>query len=778
MTVDLNTTNPLSFLQWRTYYTDIHKASELSLLYNNYLVEWKDQKVINTTTNTDYVKNIYTQFLKNINLSSLHSDVSRFLSKIDVDDIYELELAVVYFVQLIRTQLKDVSNLREEVKFSTTKNKLKSSKLGIQKYLKNFIIRLLSNNEFIKENTDTELASINAQKISNNIQINLNSYASDHFVQKIHNTDKDLILDMENRVLKEIPNVLQALSINRNGKKLKLKTNSVSSPDSILSINENFVNFERLPDRYFRGETKTLNNLKFIYEREIIKKYLANDLYHVTGNKNYATVDKLFEHLNTTNNLSQRYNPNLSLELTELKNKQIYPRQLSFNNTGVTNFHSANLSFTVNLSAFKGREYIIPDPSKYEPGVKNVGHITNSRTGEILRNVKFKQRTPLLFKSKNAPYKNTELSTSVNFYNNKILRNYGYQSKENSLDYSYTGINKKEDSISFWDDTSDQITWKNTDTYPISVLNVYPESTRLEDLLITNKTGIKLKSDIYGNDFYFIKSVYPKRYAGTSYIPAAEVVTATSTCTTAAEYYDGLFFNTLLSAISAAYYQSTGTLYTSIDNMATATSDIGVTGHTSVFDTVIVSDTTICSSGSAEGFAAPLTDYSCTTVLTDALSCGSVSAVSAIDCGSFEDHPGTSSDLVATFFTDTTIPYYSISTASIYTSSTTTYELSTTDNPTTSAVHLFDQQYIDAGEIYVRNVYTQVIEPLSTAFSSIFNKHGSSTKTNILTSSNILNFDIVENTICIQTSAETVTELYKFEDGVFKVGASSKSIIT
>jgi hypothetical protein len=212
--------------------------------------------------------------------------------------------------------------------------------------------------------------------------------------------------------------------------------------------------------------------------------------------------------------------------------------------------------------------------------------------------------------------------------------------------------------------------------------------------------------------------------------------------------------------------------------MATATSDIGVDGHTSVFDTVVVSDTTICSSGSAEGFAAPLTDYSCTTVLTDALSCGSVSAVSAIDCGDFNNHPGNSTDLIATYFTDTTVPYYSISTASIYTSSTTTYELSTTNNPTTSATHLFDQQYIDAGEIYVRNVYTQVVEPLSTAFSNIFNKHGSTTKTNILTSSNILNFDVVENTICIQTSAETVTELYEFEDGVFKVGASSKAIIT
>ena len=101
-----------------------------------------------------------------------------------------------------------------------------------------------------------------------------------------------------------------------------------------------------------------------------------------------------------------------------------------------------------------------------------------------------------------------------------MLRNYGYQSQENSLDYSATGINRREDSISFWEDEIGHIDWKNTDTYPISVLNVYPESSRLTDLLITNKTGIKLRSDIFGNEFYFIKPVYPKRYAGTSYIEA------------------------------------------------------------------------------------------------------------------------------------------------------------------------------------------------------------------------------------------------------------------
>ena len=43
MTVDLNTTNPLSFLEWKSHYGDISDASELSIRYNNYLIEWKDQ---------------------------------------------------------------------------------------------------------------------------------------------------------------------------------------------------------------------------------------------------------------------------------------------------------------------------------------------------------------------------------------------------------------------------------------------------------------------------------------------------------------------------------------------------------------------------------------------------------------------------------------------------------------------------------------------------------------------------------------------------------------
>ena len=68
MTIDLNTTNPLSFVEWKQYYNDNRNATELSILYNNYLVDWKEQKQTNTNTKNNYTRSIYTQFLKNLTL--------------------------------------------------------------------------------------------------------------------------------------------------------------------------------------------------------------------------------------------------------------------------------------------------------------------------------------------------------------------------------------------------------------------------------------------------------------------------------------------------------------------------------------------------------------------------------------------------------------------------------------------------------------------------------------------------------------------------------------
>ena len=779
--VSLNTHNPLSYKEWKSYYEDSFDASELPILYNNYLTEWKTEKLQKNSDDDLYVRNTYTEFLQSLNLSTLADrspldrKIVRFLDRIKTNNIYELELAVHYYSVIIKDQLKEVRGLREELKFTKTKNNLKSSKTGIINYLRNFIIRLLSDDTFVTEGTRTLVSDINVPKIANNFTINLNTYASDEFVYNFHKVDKNLVLNIPQRIIEEVPNITQALTVNGARGPIKMAINTIGAPNSILGINQPFSNYERLPVRYFRNEEKTLNNLKFIIERDLIRKYVSNDLYYI--NSIGKEVHKLFEHTNTTNNLSQRYSPNLFKQLINIKHNEIYPQQLSFYNTGVTVFHSSNLTYSIELSSLRGHEYILPDPSKFESGVKCVGEVTDTCTGEKLKNIYRKRKPPFKFKAKNAQFKNDNINPGVNIYNNKLLRNYGYQSKENSLDYSFTGINKKEDAISFWNDDPTHVIWKNEDTYPIEDLNVYPETTRLNDLLIYNKTGIKIRSDVYGNEFYFVKSVYPKRKADAANIPAA--ATTTTTCLTTAEYYDGLFFDTLLTAISSAKYKTSGTLYSSVtgsyDTFILANDGTGsVLGRTS------------CTNGEADGFNAPLTEFSCTTIFSNALSCGSVSAASAIDCGPFIDHPGTGTDLMSINFQETTVPYYTIDTTAIYTNNATKFESTSLNNFAATPIPLFQQQYVNAGEIYIRNVATQLVEPLSTVFVDVFNKHtngwtdGSATgntKSNILSTSNIVDFDIVERTIYIQTSAETVTEKYKFEDKVFKVDAGSKTLV-
>ena len=778
MNVNLNTTNPYTYAKWKRYYTDVSEAAELPALYNNYLIEWKEEKERLAKLNTEYTRDTYIQFLKNINLSTIDPSAREFLSKLDTDDIYELELSVHYYVEIIKNQLKNIRSIREETKFIPEKNKLKNSKLGIKNYLHNLITRALFNKEFVTEGTETDLKDINVPQISNKLTINLETYAADSATYKTHNVDKDLILDIKNRVKKETTQtknepskIIQLLTINNNNKQLRLRLNNISTPNSMISINDPFDNFDRLPPRYFRGENKKLENLIFTYERELIKKYVANDLYHINGNTESVTVNKLFDNINTTNNLSQRHTPSLFYNLTDLKNKEIYPQQLSFKNTGVTNFYSSDITFNITLSAITDSNYVVPNPYKYQPGVKNIGYIKSKNTGEIIRNIKYKPTVPLVFKAKTDIFKNPTDSSSIDIYNNKIIRNYGYQSKENSLDYTFTGINRREDNISFWDDAPEQIDWNNSDTYPVSVLNIYPEQDRLNDLLISNKTGINIRSDIYGNEFYHIKPVYPKRKAGTSYISSDS--SSSSECITAADYYDGLFFSSMLEAISSSYYDSTGTLYGSLTGMY----DTFITSHSvSANGTPTVAGQT--SDGSKDNFFAPLSTVACSAITIQALSRGSVSADDVVDCGGFAEHPGTSTNLVAQYFADTTIPYFTIDTSTIY-STGTTYESASLNNFADSDTHLFEQQHVSAGEVYVRNVASQLIEPLSTAFVNVFNKHNTgSTKSNILSTSNIVYFDIIENTIVVQTSAETVTELYKFEDGMFKNGASSKSIVT
>ena len=110
-----HTHTPLSYKEWKNHYEDSFDASELPLLYNNYLTEWKKEKLERQTKKDNYVKDVYAQFLKNINLSTIDKQVVIFLDRINTNNIYELELAVHYYTVIIKDQLKNQKTYKEVI---------------------------------------------------------------------------------------------------------------------------------------------------------------------------------------------------------------------------------------------------------------------------------------------------------------------------------------------------------------------------------------------------------------------------------------------------------------------------------------------------------------------------------------------------------------------------------------------------------------------------------------------------------------------------------------
>ena len=723
--MNLDTLKPYTLKEYRQYNRDIVNIDKLSALYNNYLIEWKEYKTTKTTDDSNYRSNIYKEFLKNIEITNTNSDIKLYLDQIDYDDPYELDLAVHYFTINLNNEINRTIEYRDEIKFTPTKNNLKASPEGVTKYLKAHLMRLLKQEKF---KTLAGVTSFNTTEISNKIKINLIQYASNN---TIGDESGDLIeslnrTDFKQSIRNKSKETLQVLKISNKGQKKYLKTSFKSK----VSVNVVYDDWSRLPVRYFANENKTFDNLISNITDKLKEKYLGTDVYQLSGDSTEYTLNKIFEAENTNSYLYKFYNPIAVDSYGSLIKKKKIPYQLSFGNAGLATALSKNLSFNVNLSALDG-EFIIPDPYRIQPGKG----ATNS-----------KLKAPINFNAETDWIKNNE-NNSINVIDKKVLKSTGYQSRENSLDYSPIGINKVTDEISFWNG-SNQIDWKNSDVYKRENLNRFPEAERFNDLLIKNNTATQIKNDIFGNEFILFKSTSPKRYGDSSFI-ISTTATTVGTLTSCA-FYDGLYFNGVLSAISAADPSTYDSL-------------------TAVFDTSLFNDVSTCTG--TNNFSAPLTGFTCDEIDTAMLS--GLSGDHYVDAGPFVNHPCKSSDFVQGFFVKTQVPF---NTLAISNGFTTTYELTSLNNPTTSVTPVYDETYTTPGSAFVRDINSQKIYTLYEKLSGVFLKLPTSAQ-NAISANEITNLDVIGSTIYIQTSANTFTEKYNYDGDKFTVARPSVSLL-
>ena len=450
---------------------------------------------------------MYKEFVKSVDKKIFFNEISNFLDNLDYDDPYELDIAVHYISYALKRECISLQKKRDDLKLTTTKNKFKVSKKGIELYAKNLIVNLLYDYYFSKTNTlQTNLKKQKIKEITYKLKVKFEQLSTERSLvtESIETTGQkkfvsSVLVDFNNK-LKSSDNiyntsksVLQSLRIKDSNNNNRILTNNKNKK---ISINKLYSDYSLLPERYFANEVKTEENLLFNIQDKLAEKYLQSDTYYLSGDANTYEIKKLHTAENNYKN-NFRYNPTVSNLFTEKKihNDKI-PFQLSYNNAGLAQVLSKDLTFSVNVSAVSG-EFILPDIYNIQSGVGFKSRKNNKHTN-ILK-----------YSANNSWFKNNERD-GISVFDRDTLKNYGYQSKESSLKYNHTGINKVTDEISFWEGSNQNI-WKNKDVYQRSNFNKFPLKDRLEDLLIKNNTAVEIKSDIYGNEFIMFKDVYPKR---------------------------------------------------------------------------------------------------------------------------------------------------------------------------------------------------------------------------------------------------------------------------
>lgn len=721
--INLNTVSPLTFKEFKNYYTEYNNINDLQDLYSNYLIDYKANKEVTNVKDNNYISDNYKELIKNIDNSDLNKEIQSYLLQLNYKNPYELDIATHYVSDNLKKEFSRLKKYREELKFSKTKNTLKASKKGIEIYLKNLISRLLTQDSFIRKNTN--ITSINIKEIINKISIQFVRYCTN----EVNSTDSSVSLDdsikdvLSEKVKRESKKIIQGININHKGKRYILTSNIGKR----VSINKIYTDYKKLPSRFFANEIKSLENLNVNLKSKLLEKYLSCDVFYLSGDTKQYELKRVLTAENS-NAYSNRYNPVAVNEYGNLIRSLTIPFQLSFENAGIAQALSKNLTFNVDVSAVNDSFYL-PNPNKIQNGIG-------------LKNKKSKKNIPINFSCDNRWIKNNDLN-HIKVYDNDSLKSYGYQSKENALKYTQTGINRVFDEVSFWSGSMQDV-WKNEDAYKRQALNVWPESERFEDLLIKNETAVVLKNDIYGNEFVLYKSVSPKRFAGSSYNLYNDDTSTFAADITSCELYDGLYFNSVLSAITAG---DTHSNYTSLTGM---------------YDTVLTNDVSTCAG--QNGFFAPLSTVACSAISGDSL----------VDAYYFEGHPCHGSHFAQIY--NKKYELMTFNSLAVPAGFTTTYEPTSFQNPAVSTISLYKQKFETPGAMFVREISSQKVYTLYEKLSGVIRKQNSSLKEAISTNQ-ITNFDIVGNTIYFQTSSDTFTESYSYDGSTFEVALPSNSLI-
>jgi len=327
---------PFDFIKFIKSVSEDYDPDTLADYYNKYLNRWNQKTESKQEDNNESIIELYRDFLKDITLNFSTKAEQRFLTQLDFNDGYDLQIAMSFFSKKIRDVVSYYKKKREILHYSVTKAKVKGSGLGVEQAAKDLVIDYL-------ENRDTAALDYNIATIKNNLSISLTEYF-DNFTQYF-NSEPDAEKYGKNFIEYD-PDGPPTVSIFLNN-------------DNIL-IGETFARVST--DLRELKETDQL----FENKRNLTKKFIGADFYYLTTDDNgEPEIGILFEADKPyANFLNQQYPSTASVfsdDITSERNLGFFRPQ----NSSVVVIQGKRVDFFTKNTYPPNQLYIFPDPNLY-----------------------------------------------------------------------------------------------------------------------------------------------------------------------------------------------------------------------------------------------------------------------------------------------------------------------------------------------------------------------------------------------------------------------------
>jgi len=540
-TLALDQSHPFSFVRWIEYNKIIFtNISDLLNRYKSYIINWYTEK--NQAPVQEYItiKDLYINLINEIIITYTSAEERRFLKNIDITNPRDLAVAVPFFAEKIKDICLYYASLRDKLQNTTVEYNLKGSIYGLEGLIYNAISEAVESESL---NTIIKSEQLEPSAIRNNLIVELeenydntlnyldlgtlpasayNATGSryEYFNFNTQTINPEFYLDFDQAIIDAILSYPFYL--------IELGTNNFSIN---VNVNSNYLGLLKDADYTDLVNNQNTQNLSINTATNAAPKYIGTDYYYIsTGTTATSFVSGLlFQASSPFANYLNKNTPTVAAipdegNLATAKQLGLFFKPDKIGLLAFTNFSFSYSLSTENLSA--NSLYIFPDPDLY---------------GRVSGGTKQDQKSPLTFTEYSKVLK-TDYSNSYKYgevISNPQLPTFrGYQSREQSTEYSNQGLSRYIDPQDFFEGIKKD-SWANSDVYPIINGVRFPIRERQYTLLpLLEKTLVQYKTDVYGNNFGLYKKTGPTKSAQDS-IQALKLRSVTKKCL----ILDGYVFN-------------------------------------------------------------------------------------------------------------------------------------------------------------------------------------------------------------------------------------------